>query len=100
MPSDVVLGWAAIALLQRPVRAVRTRVAARRRVGETGRDAWPVIRDLVARVVGAAAFMLILSNIGISLAPILNAAGVFGVAVGFGAQSLVEDHFAGFFLRI
>ena len=44
--------------------------------------------------------MLILSEFGISVAPILGAAGVVGLAVGFGAQSLVKDYFTGFFLLL
>jgi small conductance mechanosensitive channel len=36
----------------------------------------------------------------VSLAPILGAAGVVGIAVGFGAQSLVKDYFTGFVLLI
>lgn len=99
----LVLAWVAIALLQRLVRAVRIRITARlggiesaKRAETLGR----VIRYLVALVVGAVAFMLVLAEIGISLAPILGAAGVFGVAVGFGAQSLVKDYFAGFFLLL
>ena len=44
--------------------------------------------------------MLVLGEIGISVAPILGAAGVVGLAVGFGAQSLVKDYFAGFFILL
>lgn len=44
--------------------------------------------------------MLILGEVGISIATILAAAGVVGVAVGFGAQSLIKDYFTGFFLLI
>jgi small conductance mechanosensitive channel len=44
--------------------------------------------------------MLILGEVGISIAPILAAAGVVGVAVGFGAQTLIKDYFTGFFLLI
>ena len=44
--------------------------------------------------------MLVLSELGISVAPILGAAGVVGLAVGFGAQSLVKDYFTGFFLLL
>lgn len=43
---------------------------------------------------------LLLGELGISVAPILGAAGVVGVAVGFGAQSLVKDYFTGFFLLL
>ena len=99
----LVLAWVAIAVLQRTVRAIRIRIAARLGGVESARRAETlgrVIRYLVALVIGAVAFMLILAEVGISLAPILGAAGVFGVAVGFGAQSLVKDYFAGFFLLL
>lgn len=46
------------------------------------------------------AIMLVLAELGISIAPILTAAGVLGIAVGFGAQSLVRDYFNGFFLLL
>lgn len=59
-----------------------------------------VIRYLVSVVVTLVATMLVLSEIGISLAPILGAAGVVGLAVGFGAQSLVRDYFSGFFMLL
>lgn len=44
--------------------------------------------------------MLVLAELGISIAPILAAAGVIGIAVGFGAQSLVKDYFNGLFLLL
>ena len=44
--------------------------------------------------------MLVLSELGISIAPILAAAGVLGIAIGFGAQSLVKDYFNGLFLLL
>lgn len=44
--------------------------------------------------------MLVLDQLGISIAPILAAAGVLGLAVGFGAQSLVKDYFTGLFLLL
>ena len=99
----LVLAWAAIAVLQRLVRTIRIHIAERiggvesaRRAETLGR----VIRYLIALIVGTVAFMLVLAEVGISLAPILGAAGVVGVAVGFGAQSLVKDYFAGFFLLL
>jgi len=38
--------------------------------------------------------------LGVAVAPILGAAGVVGLAVGFGAQSLVKDYFSGFFILL
>jgi small conductance mechanosensitive channel len=51
-------------------------------------------------VVVLVAGMLILGELGISIAPILATAGVAGVAIGFGAQSLIKDYFTGFFLLL
>ena len=97
----VVIAWVATRLLQKLVRGIRVRIAshlggmeAARRAETVGR----VIRYLVALVIGGVAFMLVLAELGISLAPILGAAGVVGLAIGFGAQSLVKDYFTGFFL--
>jgi small-conductance mechanosensitive channel len=59
-----------------------------------------VVRYLISVVVTVVMVMLVLSEVGISLAPILGAAGVVGLAVGFGAQSLVRDYFGGFFLLL
>ncbi len=44
--------------------------------------------------------VLLLAEFGISIAPILGAAGVVGIAAGFAAQSLVKDFFRGVFLLI
>ena len=44
--------------------------------------------------------LIALGTIGISIAPVLAAAGVVGLAVGFGAQSLVKDYFTGVVLLI
>jgi len=57
-------------------------------------------RYLFSILVVAVAGMLVLSELGISIAPILGAAGVVGIAVGFGAQSLVKDYFTGFFMLL
>jgi small-conductance mechanosensitive channel len=97
----VVASWILIAVLQRMVREVRTRIAERLENADgAGRAATVgrVIRYLIAMVVGAIATMLVLAELGVSLAPILGAAGVVGLAVGFGAQSLVKDYFTGFFI--
>jgi small-conductance mechanosensitive channel len=97
----IVAAWVLIIFLQRLVRVLRMRIASRfegqdavRRAETLGR----VIRYLIATVVGALAVMMVLGEIGISLAPLLGAAGVVGLAIGFGAQSLVKDYFTGFFI--
>ena len=57
-------------------------------------------RYVVGVTITLIAAMLVLSEIGISIAPILAAAGVLGIAIGFGAQSLVKDYFIGLFLLL
>jgi small-conductance mechanosensitive channel len=58
------------------------------------------IRYFATVLVSLVAGMLILNELGISIAPILATAGVAGVAIGFGAQSLIKDYFTGFFLLL
>lgn len=59
-----------------------------------------VFRYIIAVLIVLVTGMLVLAEIGISIAPILAAAGVLGIAVGFGAQSLVKDYFNGLFLLL
>jgi len=57
-------------------------------------------RTVIGLVILIVAVMVILGQLGINLGPILAAAGVFGLAVGFGAQSLVKDVISGLFILI
>jgi len=98
-----VLAWAVHSLGQRIVRAFRTYMSGRtpsadnaKRIDTLAR----VFRYSASVVITLVAGMLILAELGISIAPILGAAGVVGIAVGFGAQSLIKDYFNGFFLLI
>ena len=59
-----------------------------------------VFRYVVAVIITLITGMLVLSEMGISIAPILATAGVLGIAIGFGAQSLVKDYFNGLFLLL
>ncbi|MCM5570828.1 mechanosensitive ion channel family protein [Burkholderiaceae bacterium FT117] len=59
-----------------------------------------VTRRTISLLIVLVTAMVVLNQLGISIAPILGAAGVVGIAVGFGAQSLVKDVFAGVVLLI
>lgn len=59
-----------------------------------------VMRSIVTFVVWTIATFLILGEVGISLGPLLAGAGVLGVALGFGSQSLVRDFLSGMFILI
>ena len=59
------------------------------------------VTSSVARaVIWLATIAVMLGAIGISVAPLLAGAGIAGVAVGFGAQSIVKDFFSGFFILL
>ncbi len=66
------------------------------RVNTLGR----VFRYIASVTIYLIAFMLILSELEINIAPILGAAGIVGIAIGFGAQSLVKDYVGGLFILI
>jgi small conductance mechanosensitive channel len=59
-----------------------------------------VLRGFVTIVVLSIAVLLVLSEFSINLAPLLAGAGIVGVALGFGAQSLVKDLLAGLFMLL
>jgi moderate conductance mechanosensitive channel len=59
-----------------------------------------VTRYAAAAVIVVVAGMLILDQVGISIAPFIATAGVAGIAVGFGVQSLLKDYFAGIVLLL
>ena len=51
-------------------------------------------------VIWALAILMALGELGQNIAPLLASAGVAGVALGFGAQSLVKDTLSGFFILL
>ncbi|MEO8017496.1 MAG: mechanosensitive ion channel family protein [Pseudomonadota bacterium] len=57
-----------------------------------------VLRKLATILLTAIATLAIFNTLGISILPFLATAGVAGIAIAFGAQSLVKDFFRGFFL--
>lgn len=59
-----------------------------------------IVRYILKVSILVVSALLILGEIGIEIGPILAAAGVLGLAVGFGAQSLVKDVISGFFILL
>lgn len=59
-----------------------------------------VFRYISSIIISGIAVISILAELGVSVAPLLATAGVAGIAVGFGAQSLVKDYFTGFVMLI
>lgn len=69
--------------------------AARRRARI--RTLLPILRNIMFIVLAVMAVMMALSALGIEIAPLIAGAGVIGVAIGFGAQTLVKDVISGLF---
>ena len=59
-----------------------------------------LLRSVVAITVWSIAFLMILPLLGVNVGPLLASAGVIGVALGFGAQTLVKDYLSGIFMII
>ncbi|MEO7837663.1 MAG: mechanosensitive ion channel family protein [Acidimicrobiales bacterium] len=77
-----------------PVRSVSIR--AEQRVGTVGN----VLAGMVRVAIGVVVCLLLLGEVGVNLAPFLAGAGIAGVAIGFGAQSLVKDFLSGIFILL
>jgi len=59
-----------------------------------------IIRYVLIIAIIIVAAMTVLKELGVEIAPVLAAAGIVGLAVGFGAQSLVKDVISGFFILL
>ena len=59
-----------------------------------------IAEAIISFVVWTTAIIMIMNLVGINTAPLLASAGILGVALGFGAQSLVKDFITGMFIII
>jgi small conductance mechanosensitive channel len=99
----LLLAWVLVGLSRRLIRVFRDYMNGRAESAEERRRIETlarVFRHIAAVAISLVAGMLALSELGMSIAPILGAAGVVGLAVGFGAQSLIKDYFNGFFMLL
>ena len=95
-------------LLSRAARRLVTRLEQRLRTedAEAGRSPQrsktfaEVSRSVVTMVGYVIASLLVLGELGLDLTPLIASASVVGVALGFGAQSLVRDFLTGFFVLL
>ena len=60
----------------------------------------PLFRAVLLGFIGVTVVMIVLSAIGVNIGPLVASAGIVGIAVGFGAQTLVRDIFSGVFFLI
>ena len=59
-----------------------------------------LLRSVVTVAIWTVAVTMILSLLNVDIAPLLASAGIVGIAIGFGAQSLIKDYFSGISLII
>ena len=60
----------------------------------------PLFRSFICIVLLVSVTMIVLASLGVDIAPLLAGAGVIGLAVGFGAQKLVQDIISGIFFLV
>ena len=60
----------------------------------------PIVRNVAMIVIMLMAVLTVLGSLGVEIGPLLAGAGVVGVAIGFGAQTLVKDIISGFFFLL
>ena len=70
------------------------------RRAQRARTIGSVLRSAASAIILGIAAVMILAEFGVALGPILASAGIVGVAIGFGAQSLVRDFLSGMFMLL
>ncbi len=58
----------------------------------------PLLRKALATLLGVTVSLVVLAELGVNIQPLLAGAGIIGIAVGFGAQTLVKDVITGLFI--
>src|SRR3954469_15119655 len=76
---------------------LRDLAAATRRV-QRAKTMGDLLKSVVTGILIAVFGTMILSQLGVNIAPIIASAGIIGIALGFGAQSLVKDFLSGVFM--
>ena len=85
-------------LKERAPQALGTILSERR--AQRAKTIGSVFKSITSVVVFGTAFMMILAELGVNLAPVLASAGILGVAIGFGAQNVVKDFLSGVFMML
>jgi len=95
---NVVL-WVLIALVvNRVSKAIIYKVLRVEKKGARALTIAKLMNNVVKYIIWFTVIMVILSTLGVNLAPFLASAGVVGLAIGFGAQEIVRDFISGFFI--
>lgn len=96
----VVVGYAAWEIANVAIEARLNASGAAATLGQRGRTLLQFLRNVVLVVILVMVVLTVLSELGIDIAPLLAGAGVVGLAVGFGAQTVVKDVITGLFILL
>ncbi|MGC9512220.1 MAG: mechanosensitive ion channel family protein [Fidelibacterota bacterium] len=102
----LVVAWIVIKIIKRSLKSVEKRMVQNRVMeGEIATDSSKRVQTLmnltsqgVTILLWAVVILMVLTQIGMEIGPLLAGAGILGLAVGFGAQNLVKDVISGFFM--
>ena len=67
---------------------------------QRARTLLPLLRNVVMVALGIMVTLMVLSELGVNIGPLIAGAGILGLAVGFGAQTIVKDFITGFFILV
>ena len=90
-----IVGWLTAHLIKGPRNETKLAKIERRKRSKTLAD---LISFVIKLLIAVTAVYTVLTDLGIDLAPVIASAGLAGVALGFGAQAVVKDMLAGFFI--
>lgn len=96
----IVVRWAVVRTVTRMVRSASDNAQPYRsgRLVQRARTVGGLVRSVATWMIAAIFGILLLGEMGVNIAPLIAGAGVVGVAIGFGAQSLVKDYLNGVFM--
>ena len=90
-----IVGWLTAHLIKGPRNETKLAKIERRKRSKTLAD---LISFVIKLLIAVTVVYTVLTDLGIDLAPVIASAGLAGVALGFGAQTVVKDMLAGFFI--
>jgi small conductance mechanosensitive channel len=93
-------GWRSIGESQVGTVLLRANPLATARRAQRARTIGSVLGSAANVIIGMTIVLMVLGQLGVNLAPFLASAGIAGVAIGFGAQSLVKDFLSGTFMLL
>jgi small-conductance mechanosensitive channel len=103
--TSAIAGVAALLVWEASNAAIDRHLAQLSREGRYARMArlrtvLPMLRTTLLSIILTVVVLTLLSELGINIAPLLAGAGIVGIAIGFGAQKLVQDVITGIFLLL